>query len=260
MQLANGAGAVCDDPVSMLKYNRLTYAAGKTAIEINTLPIAFQTPSTALSFHHFRSVEPLPHAAQLVECMIPVHLKYQIESLESRLKASGHDQVKIALFDLDNTLLIGDIGEAVFARLLADGAPLKCTWEEYQSFLRCDVSAAYRLVVESMAGLTVREVEEATMKILKQPAPFIKAGNAHVPVPKPHPGMKKLVVIAAKAPIQHLRHFSEQSNLRSNCCRRILRNFSRMFFWNRNKNSEQIPLGNTCQAVSDFGRQGRSLS
>ena len=125
--------------------------------------------------------------------MIPVHLKYQIESLESRARTLSTDHVKIALFDLDNTLIIGDIGEAVFAHLLADGAPLKCTWEEYQSFLRCDVSAAYRLVVESMAGLTIREVEEATMKLLKKPASFIRAGNAHVPVPKPHPGMKKLV-------------------------------------------------------------------
>ena len=130
--------------------------------------------------------------------MIPVHLKYQIESLENRARTLGADYVKIALFDLDNTLIIGDIGEAVFAHLLADEAPLKCTWEEYQSFLRCDVSAACRLVVESMAGLTVREVEEATMKVLKKPASFIKAGNALVPVPKPHPGMKKLVSLLRK--------------------------------------------------------------
>jgi 3',5'-cyclic-AMP phosphodiesterase len=65
VRLANGAGSVCDDPVGMLKYNRLTYAGGKVNIEINTLPIAFQTPSTALSFHHFRSAEPFPQAAQL---------------------------------------------------------------------------------------------------------------------------------------------------------------------------------------------------
>jgi len=65
VQLANGAGSVCDDPVAMLKYNRLTFEAGKTTLEITTLPIAFQAPSTALSFHHFRSVEPLPHLAQL---------------------------------------------------------------------------------------------------------------------------------------------------------------------------------------------------
>ena len=59
--------------------------------------------------------------------MIPVHLKYQIESLENRARTLGADYVKIALFDLDNTLIIGDIGEAVFAHLLADEAPLKCT-------------------------------------------------------------------------------------------------------------------------------------
>ena len=130
--------------------------------------------------------------------MLPIHLKYQIELLENRLKAFGPDQVKIALLDLDNTLIVGDIGEAVFARLLADGAPLKCTWEEYQSFLRCDVSAAYRLMVESMAGLSIREVGEATLKVLIQTAPFIEAGNARVTVPKPHPGMKKLVSLLKK--------------------------------------------------------------
>ena len=130
--------------------------------------------------------------------MIPVHLKYQIESLESRLKTFGPDQVKIALFDLDNTLLIGDIGEAVFVRLLADGAPLKRTWEEYQSFLSCDVTAAYRLAVESMAGLAVRDVEEATLKTLIDTSPFIKAGNACVQVPRPHPSLKKFVLLLQK--------------------------------------------------------------
>ncbi len=130
--------------------------------------------------------------------MIPIHLKYQIESLEGRLQALDPGRTKIALFDLDNTLLVGDIGEAVFARLLADGAPLKYTWEEYQSFLRCDVTAAYRLVVESMAGLTVREVEEATVKVMKQSAPFIEAGSVRIPVPKQHPGMKKLLSLLQK--------------------------------------------------------------
>ena len=130
--------------------------------------------------------------------MIPVHLKYQVELLEGRLKTLDPKPEKIALFDLDNTLLIGDIGEAVFARLLADGAPLKCTWEEYQSFLRCDVTAAYRLVVESMAGLTVSDVEEATAKVMKQSNPFIEVGTAHVAVPKPHPGIRKLISLLQK--------------------------------------------------------------
>jgi len=130
--------------------------------------------------------------------MIPIHLKYQIESLENRIKGFGTDQVKIALFDLDNTLIIGDIGEAVFVRLMADGAPLKCTWEEYQSFLRFDVTAAYRLMVESMAGISLHEVEEATLRVLIQTSPFIETGKACVSVPKPHPGMKKLISLLQK--------------------------------------------------------------
>jgi phosphoserine phosphatase len=126
--------------------------------------------------------------------MLPVHLKYQLELLENRAGKLPADRIKIALFDLDNTLLVGDIGEAVFVQLLTNGLSLKCTWEEYQSFLRRDVSAAYRLVVESMAGLTIREVEEATVKVLKNPDSTIKYGKAEVPVPRPHPGMKKFVM------------------------------------------------------------------
>ena len=198
VQLANGAGAVCDDPVSMLKYNRLTYDGGKNH---NYDQYAADRVSNSLNVV---VVPPLQvgrtpsSCCTIVTCMIPMHLKYQIESLEKRVKGFGPGQTKIALFDFDNTLLIGDIGEAVFARLLADGAPLKCTWEEYQSFLRCDVTAAYRLVVESMAGLAVREVEQATVRVLNQSTPFIKTGNAHVTVPKPHPGMKKLVSLLQK--------------------------------------------------------------
>ena len=126
--------------------------------------------------------------------MLPVHLKYQLELLENRANKLAEGRTKTALFDLDNTLLVGDIGEAVFVQLLADGHPLKCTWEEYQSFLRRDISAAYRLVVESMAGLTVHEVEEVTMKVLKSPGSIVKYGKAQIPAPKPHPGMKKLLV------------------------------------------------------------------
>ena len=81
---------------------------------------------------------------------------------------------------------------------LADGVSLKCTWEEYQSFLSRDVTAAYRLVVESMAGVPIRDVEEATLKILIETSPFIKAGNACVPIPKPHPGLKKFVSLLQK--------------------------------------------------------------
>ena len=62
IRLANGAGAVCDDPISMLKYNRISYFSGATTIEIRQLPISFQVPSMTRSFHPFRSLEPAHQA------------------------------------------------------------------------------------------------------------------------------------------------------------------------------------------------------
>ena len=57
IRLANGAGAVCDDPIPLLKYNRIAYVQGETSIEIRQLPISFHVPSTTRSFHNFRSLE-----------------------------------------------------------------------------------------------------------------------------------------------------------------------------------------------------------
>lgn len=44
IRLANGAGAVCNDPVRSLKYNRLTYENGLTYLKTHTLPAATKTP------------------------------------------------------------------------------------------------------------------------------------------------------------------------------------------------------------------------
>jgi len=103
------------------------------------------------------------------------------------------DARRIAVFDLDNTLLIGDIGEAVFARLLHDGAKLACTWQEYEAFLRCDQSAAYRIVVEAMAGLSPGEVEEATVRALNQQEACVEIEGAEVPVPRVNRVMREFV-------------------------------------------------------------------
>jgi len=123
--------------------------------------------------------------------MIPPHLHSQLKMLEARKEGKLSGRRRIAVFDLDNTLLVGDIGEAVFARLLRDGARLACGWKEYESFLRCDQSAAYRLVVETMAGLSPAEVERATIKVLSQPEPFIEVEGTGVPVPRVNRTMRE---------------------------------------------------------------------
>ena len=57
IRLANGAGAVCDDPIPMLKYNRIAHVLGATTIKIRQLPISFHVPSTTRTFHNFRALE-----------------------------------------------------------------------------------------------------------------------------------------------------------------------------------------------------------
>jgi 3',5'-cyclic AMP phosphodiesterase CpdA len=54
---ANGAGAVCDDPVKFLKYNMLQYADGYCNIKIRQLPIPYQISTVTQALH--RHLQPL---------------------------------------------------------------------------------------------------------------------------------------------------------------------------------------------------------
>ena len=51
IQCINGAGAVCDDPIPLLKYNRIRYEHGTTLAETIVLPIPYQVSTTSLPFH-----------------------------------------------------------------------------------------------------------------------------------------------------------------------------------------------------------------
>ena len=58
---ANAAGAVCDDPIRYLKYNKLEIAGSKVQATIETLPHPYQLPMVAIPSHRFKaySSEPL---------------------------------------------------------------------------------------------------------------------------------------------------------------------------------------------------------
>lgn len=43
MRVANGAGAVCDDPIPFIKYNTLRVHEGNLGLEIRTLPVPYQS-------------------------------------------------------------------------------------------------------------------------------------------------------------------------------------------------------------------------
>jgi 3',5'-cyclic AMP phosphodiesterase CpdA len=48
---ANGAGAVCDDPVKFLKYNLLSYSDGYCNVKIRQLPIPYQVSTVTQALH-----------------------------------------------------------------------------------------------------------------------------------------------------------------------------------------------------------------
>lgn len=124
---------------------------------------------------------------------IPAELEHRVTVLEGQLnrRETGLPAEKIAVFDLDNTLLIGDIGDAVFAWLLKEGHKLPFSWREYDDLLTAGRKReAYERVVTAMAGLTVDALSQATFQVLHCDQPFIELAEARVPVPRPNPVMQ----------------------------------------------------------------------
>lgn len=104
----------------------------------------------------------------------------QLVVLDYRVSALRNRQPKIAALDLDDTLLIGDIGEAVFCELVASGALPARVWDEYRDVLRNDRPTAYRAATEILRGFSVDRIGDATRAALFHP-------NAASPVPRPRP-------------------------------------------------------------------------
>lgn len=128
---------------------------------------------------------------------IPGELKKRIEAVEHYFTGNREDELKsrIAAFDMDNTLLEGDIGDALFVQLKLDGTPIPLTWAEYQRMITEEgKKAAYSKVVTVMAGIPVETVIETTRRVMKSTAPFLELEGIKVPVPRPNPLMRALVL------------------------------------------------------------------
>jgi len=63
IHIANGAGAICDDPIHFLKINELIAEDGVVRLRIQQLPIPYQVSTSARSFHKFRSLIPIAEPA-----------------------------------------------------------------------------------------------------------------------------------------------------------------------------------------------------
>jgi phosphoserine phosphatase len=92
----------------------------------------------------------------------------------------------IALFDLDNTLLIGDIGEAVFAQLQAAKFQLAMAWHVYRSLTRTNPHQAYVSATTALRGLQIELIESTARQVLELRRDAIRVGDDNVPVPRPH--------------------------------------------------------------------------
>lgn len=99
----------------------------------------------------------------------------------------------VAAFDMDNTLLDGDFGEAVFAWLLRAGK-CKWNWEDYVSIRNEEHGKAYTELVRHLCGIGSKEIERAARAIISTDESYIQIDkNQKVKIPKPNPTMQQLI-------------------------------------------------------------------
>ncbi len=133
-------------------------------------------------------------------------LQRKIQAVEGRVTSGGVELKsgqKRAVFDLDNTLLDGDVGDAVFVQLKLDEkikaqtvnrTPIPLAWQEYQDILdRQGKVAAYKKISAAMAGISLDSLRETTRRVMDSPAQYLELEGCRVPVPAPNPTMQALV-------------------------------------------------------------------
>ena len=119
---------------------------------------------------------------------IPKHIVEKIKELSLV-------ENQYAAFDLDNTLLIGDIGEAVFALLVKKSIVKNFGWNDYQDLIKTDREKAYFKVIEVMYNLELRVVENITHEIIHTHDIEIEIEGYKIPIPKPNTIMQSIVTL-----------------------------------------------------------------
>jgi phosphoserine phosphatase len=135
------------------------------------------TPSTSL----FHSI----YQSEVIRCLLEQEQRFG----ESHLGGKN----RIAVFDLDNTLIVGDIGDAVFAQLLEDGFPLPLTWKKYKSLCKENPGSAYVEVVRAMEGVTLEYIIQVSKRVLQSNRDFLICEDDPVRLPKPNLLMQEII-------------------------------------------------------------------
>lgn len=126
---------------------------------------------------------------------------FDVKELKSNIPDEIADKIEklvisgnpYAAFDLDNTLLIDDIGEAVFAMLIREKLITEFSWKEYLILLEQDRETAYREVVEVMNGMELNVLERITCELLDTDESIIEVEGYEIPIPRPNPVMQSVI-------------------------------------------------------------------
>jgi phosphoserine phosphatase len=125
------------------------------------------------------------YQSEVLQCLLEQEQRFD----ESHLVGKN----RIALFNLDNTLIVGDIGDAVFAQLLVDGFPLLLTWKEYQGLCKENPTSAYMEVVRAMEGVTLEYIIQVSKRVIRSDHKFLVCEGERVRLPKPNLLMQEIV-------------------------------------------------------------------
>ena len=115
-----------------------------------------------------------------------------------------NSKTKIAVFDLDNTLLEGDIGDAVLLRLkqlekkervTITNKIIPLAWQQYMDMIETKGKwTAYKRVVTSQAGIPLDKFLGITRDVMAMKEDYLELAGVKVPVPRPNKLMKALVL------------------------------------------------------------------
>lgn len=132
---------------------------------------------------------------------VPVELSKKIRGLST-------NGIKRAIFDLDNTILNGDIGEALFCRIKnleikervkTDGSLIDLTWSDYNNLIaKGENVSAYRRVVECMKNVPVELIADLTRELMNSDFSFLEHSGEKISIPHIDPGIRELISLLEK--------------------------------------------------------------
>jgi len=102
-------------------------------------------------------------------------------------------QHSYSAFDLDNTLLLGDIGHAVFATLINKNLVKGFTWNDYINMRKVSIEAALKKIIEVMNGIELTTLKSITENIIESKDEYIEVEGIKIITPKPNPTMLSII-------------------------------------------------------------------